>query len=152
MKIRKEKKTVTKRNDALGGILSGIEEMKAGKTRSIAEIRAALKTSNVYSKLIERLETDLLMARSDIQQMKQDRDQTIAELRSEKALLNAKVAMYELAINRRVGIDPAAKAPQMPNFKDFNSPPPMTRWQQEVRANDERNAKELAEEANAAKG
>jgi len=116
MKIRKEKKTVTKR-------------------------------SNVYSKLIERLETDLLMARSDIQQMKQDKDQTIAELRSEKALLNAKVAMYELAINRRVGIDPAAKAPQMPNFKDFNSPPPMTRWQQQVALNDAQNAKELAEEA-----
>jgi hypothetical protein len=116
MKIRKEKKTVTKR-------------------------------SNVYSKLIERLETDLLMARSDIQQMKQDKDQTIAELRTEKAQLFAKCSVYELNINRRVGIDPVAKAPQMPNFKDFSSPPPMTRWQQEVRANDERNARELAEES-----
>jgi hypothetical protein len=121
MKIRKEKKPVTKR-------------------------------SNVYSKLIERLETDLLMARSDIQQMKQDKDQTIAELRTEKAQLFAKCSVYELNINRRVGIDPAAKAPQMPNFKDFNSPPPMTRWQQQVALNDAQNAKELAEEANAAKG
>jgi hypothetical protein len=40
----------------------------------------------------------------------------------------------------------------MPNFKDFNSPPQMTRWQQQVALNDAQNAKELAEEANAAKG
>jgi PHD/YefM family antitoxin component YafN of YafNO toxin-antitoxin module len=31
--------------EELGGILSGIKEMEAGKTRSIAEIRAALKTN-----------------------------------------------------------------------------------------------------------
>ena len=29
--------------EEIGGILSGIEEMKAGKTKSISEIRAALK-------------------------------------------------------------------------------------------------------------
>jgi hypothetical protein len=105
------------------------------------------KPFDANAKLIERLETDLLMARSDMQQMKQDKDQTIAELRTEKAQLFAKCSVYELNINRRVGIDPVAKAPQMPNFKDFSSPPPMTRWQQEVRANDERNARELAEES-----
>lgn len=105
-----------------------------------------------YPPLVERLEEDLLRVRQDFEARIQEYQSIVAELRAEKALLFAKIAMYELNINRRVGIDPAAKAPQMPNFKDFNSPPPMTRWQQEVRANDERNAKELAEEANAAKG
>ncbi|MGD0510468.1 MAG: hypothetical protein ABSA33_01375 [Candidatus Micrarchaeaceae archaeon] len=42
-----------------------------------------------YPALVERLETDLLMARSDIQQMKLDKDATIAELRAEKAQLSA---------------------------------------------------------------
>jgi len=100
-----------------------------------------------YPPLVERLEEDLLRVRQDFEARIQEYQNIVAELRAEKALLFSKVAMYELNINRRVGIDPAAKAPQMPNFKDFNSPPPMTRWQQQVALNDAQNAKELAEEA-----
>jgi hypothetical protein len=100
-----------------------------------------------YPPLVERLEEDLLRVRQDFEARIQEYQNIVAELRAEKALLFAKIAMYELNINRRVGIDPAAKAPQMPNFKDFNSPPPMTRWQQQVALNDAQNAKELAEEA-----
>ena len=49
-----------------------------------------------YSALVDRLETDLLLARSDAQQIRQDKDQTIAELRSEKAQLTATVALYQM--------------------------------------------------------
>lgn len=105
-----------------------------------------------YSKLVSRLELDLLMARQDLQQLRQDKDVVIADLRAEKAALSTKVAMYELNINRRVGIDPARKEPVKPSFADFQSPPVVTRWQQEVAENEERIAKELAEEETQKKG
>jgi hypothetical protein len=54
--------------------------------------------------------------------------------------------MYELNINRRVGIDPTAKKPEKPSFASFQSPPMKTSWQAEVEAHDEQIAKELAEE------
>ena len=109
-----------------------------------------------YPALVERLETDLLMARSDIQQMKLDKDATIAELRAEKAQLSAKCMLYESNINLRVGISPASKRLELPHFADFSSPPPKTRWQMESDAHDARMAKEREEEdaakAKAAKG
>lgn len=93
------------------------------------------------------------MARSDLQQLRQDKDQVIADIRLDKNLMAAKIAMYELNINQRVGINPASKRMELPHFPDFSSPPPKTRWQMEQDANDARNAKELAEEAAAkAKG
>jgi outer membrane protein TolC len=109
-----------------------------------------------YPALVERLETDLLMARSDIQQMKLDKDATIAELRAEKAQLSAKCMLYESNINLRVGISPASKRLELPHFADFSSPSPKTRWQMESDAHDARMAKEREEEdaakAKAAKG
>jgi hypothetical protein len=103
-----------------------------------------------YSALVDRLEIDLLTARSDIQQLRQDKDQVIAELRSEKALLNAKIGMYELNINQRVGIDPTRKRLEKPNFASFTSPPVMSTWQKEVAEHDAQIEKELAEERAAA--
>ena len=105
-----------------------------------------------YSALVDRLETDLLNARMDNQQLRQDMNSVIADLRSEKALLQAKVGMYELNINRRVGIDPAAKNPKKPSFANFNSPPALSAWQKEVAEHDARIEKELEEEALASKG
>ena len=99
-----------------------------------------------YSSLVQRLETDLLMARSDLQQLRQDKDQVIADLRLDKNIMSAKIAMYESNINLRVGISPASKRLELPHFPSFSSPPPKTRWQMEQDANDARNAKELAEE------
>jgi len=104
-----------------------------------------------YSSLVQRLETDLLMARADLQQLRQDKDQVIADIRVDKNLMAAKIAMYELNINQRVGINPASKRMELSHFGDFSSPPPMTRWQQEQAAHDARNAKELAEEEAAKK-
>ena len=109
-----------------------------------------------YSALVERLETDLLMARADLQQLRQDRDQVIADFRLDKNIMAAKIAMYESNINLRVGISPASKRLELPHFADFSSPPPKTRWQMESDAHDAKMAKEREEEdaakAKAAKG
>jgi hypothetical protein len=104
-----------------------------------------------YSALVDRLERDLLALRDDMAHLRQDKDAIIAELRSEKALLNAKINMYELNINRRVGIDPTAKKPEKPSFASFQSPPVKTSWQAEVEAHEAQIEKELAEEEAAAK-
>jgi len=100
-----------------------------------------------YSALVDRLETDLLLARSDAQQIRQDKDQTIAELRSEKAQLTATVALYQMNINQRVGIDPTRKRAEKPSFASFTSPKVKTAWQAEQEEHDARIAKELMEEA-----
>jgi hypothetical protein len=99
-----------------------------------------------YSKLVSRLEEDLLRVRQDFESRIQDYKEIIADLRAEKAMLTGKISMYELNINRRVGIDPTAKRPEKPSFASFTSPPMETSWQAEVRAHDEQIEKELAEE------
>ena len=105
-----------------------------------------------YSALVDRLETDLLNARMDNQQLRQDMNSVIADLRSEKSLLQAKVMLYEQNINARVGIDPTRKRAEKPSFANFNSPPALSAWQKEVAEHDARIEKELEEEALASKG
>jgi hypothetical protein len=105
-----------------------------------------------YSALVDRLETDLLLARSDAQQLRQDKEAVIADLRAEKVLLQAKVMMYETNINQRVGIDPTRKRAEKPSFASFESPRVRTTWQVEQDEHDARIAKELEEEAATAKG
>lgn len=100
-----------------------------------------------YSSLVDRLEQDLILLRSDLQQLRQDKDAVIADLRAEKSLLTAKVGMYELNINRRVGIDPTAKALEKPSFAAFQSPKVKTSWQAEQEAHEAQIEKELEEEA-----
>lgn len=103
-----------------------------------------------YSEFIQQLQHELVLLRADAQQLRQDKDAVIGDLRSDKAQLQAKVGMYELSINRRVGIDPTAKRPEKPSFANFNSPPALSKWQKEVAEHDAQNAKELEEEAAAA--
>jgi len=100
-----------------------------------------------YSSLVDRLEKDLLLLREDLQRVRQDKDQVIAELRTEKAFLQTKISIYELNINRRVGIDPTAKKPEKPSFASFQSPQVKTSWQAEQEEHEARIAKELEEEA-----
>jgi hypothetical protein len=100
-----------------------------------------------YSALVDRLEKDLLLLREDMQRVRQDKDATIAELRSEKSFLQTKITMYELNINRRVGIDPSAKKPERPSFAAFQAPPMKTSWQAEVEAHDAEIQRELEQEA-----
>ena len=113
---------------------------------SIAERIRGFWDDLFYSKLVDRLERDLLLLREDIQKVRQDKDATIAELRAEKSLLQAKVGMYELNINRRVGIDPTAKKAEKPSFANFISPPVKTSWQVEQEEHNARIERELAEE------
>ena len=103
-----------------------------------------------YSSLVQRLEQDLAVLRADMQQLRQDKDAVIGDLRTEKALLQAKVGMYELNINQRVGIDPTRKRADKPSFASFKSPKVMTPWQAEVAEHDAQIEKELKEEAEAA--
>ena len=84
-----------------------------------------------YSALVQRLETDLANARQDAQQLRQDKDEVIADLRADRGVLMAKIAMYEMNINQRVGIDPTRTRAEKPSFANFNSPPMKSRWQQE---------------------
>ena len=100
-----------------------------------------------YSALVDRLETDLLLLQSGFQQLRQDKDAVIADLRAERALLQAKVGMYELNINQRAGIDPTRKRAEKPSFASFTSPKVKTAWQAEQEEHDARIAKELMEEA-----
>ena len=103
------------------------------------------------SRLSEHMEVELLRLRQDFDARIQDYKSVIADLRAEKALLQAKVGMYELNINQRVGIDPTRKRPEKPSFANFNSPPAMSSWQKEVAEHDAQIEKELAAEAAAAK-
>jgi hypothetical protein len=102
------------------------------------------------SRLAEVMQTEILRLQMENQQLRQDKDQTIAGLRMEKAQLTAAVALYQVNINQRVGIDPTRKRPDKPSF-NFNSPPAMSSWQKEVAEHDAQIEKELAAEAAAAK-
>lgn len=103
-----------------------------------------------YSELVQRLEQDLILLRADMQQLRQDKDSIIADLRAEKSLLQAKTLLYEQNINRRVGIDPTAKRPEKPSFASFQAPPVKTTWQVEQEQHEAQIEKELEEEASAA--
>jgi hypothetical protein len=99
------------------------------------------------SRLAEVMQTEILRLQMENQQLRQDKDQTIAELRSEKAQLNAAVLTYQLNINQRVGIDPTRKRAEKPSFASFTSPKVKTAWQAEQEEHDARIEAELAEEA-----
>jgi hypothetical protein len=99
------------------------------------------------SRLAEIMQAEIFRLQMENQALRQDKDQTIAELRSEKSFLQTKISMYELNINARVGIDPTRKRAEKPSFASFTSPPVKTSWQAEVEAHDLQIEKELAEEA-----
>lgn len=107
------------------------------------------------SRLVVRLEEDLLRLRQDFEERLQDKERVIAELRSEKAALITKVTMYELTVfpmSSRAGADLAkATRPAKPNFPpfDFSTPPLKTSWQVQVEEHDQRIAKEIDEEQKA---
>jgi hypothetical protein len=103
------------------------------------------------SRLTEVMQIEILRLQAENQQLRQDKDAVIADLRAEKSLLNAKVTLYETNINQRVGIDPTRKRVEKPSFASFSSPPMMTSWQREVQLHEEQLEEErLKEEAAAA--
>jgi hypothetical protein len=102
------------------------------------------------SRLAEVMQTEILRLQMENQQLRQDKDQTIAELRSEKAQLAATVSLYQMNINQRVGIDPTRKRAEKPSFASFESPRVKTSWQAEQEEHEAQIEKELEEEAAAA--
>ena len=106
------------------------------------------------SRMTAHLSVELLRLRSDFEQRLQDKEQTIASLREEKALLTSKITMYELTIMphaSRVGAEVVAyQKPTKPSFSFVDMPAPKSRWQQVQDEHDAQMAKEIAEEAKAA--
>lgn len=105
------------------------------------------------SRLVERLEEDLLRVRQDFEERLQDKELLITTLRTEKAEMHAKIILYERSIMptaSRAGAEIiATQKPKTPSFAlDFKQPPPvLTRWQQ-VQADHNKNlALEAEEEA-----
>jgi hypothetical protein len=99
------------------------------------------------SRLVEHMEVELLRLQSDLQQLRQDKDEVIADLRNEKATLTAKLAIFEFSLQQKVGIDPAQRSARKPSFGAFEEPRPMTRWQQVVAEHEKGLEKEAAEPA-----
>jgi hypothetical protein len=102
------------------------------------------------SRVTEHMEIELLRLRSDFEQRLQDKDQTIASLREEKALLTSKITMYELTIMphaSRVGAEVVAyQKPTKPSFSFMDIPAPKSRWQQVQDDHDAQMAKEIEED------
>ncbi len=107
------------------------------------------------SRLVERLELDLIHLRNDMDQQLHDKDVIIASLREEKNLLMSKVTMYEMTImphSSRIGADIVSSyvKPSKPSFAYIDVPPPKSRWQQVVEDHERQLAKEEEEEKKAA--
>jgi FtsZ-interacting cell division protein ZipA len=93
--------------------------------------------------LVEQLRTDVLYARADTERVRQDKDQVIADLRSEKAQLLARIAMYDA----KAGLRPVNETPKKPSFgADFQIPLPKSQWQILQERREAEIAKELEEE------
>ena len=85
------------------------------------------------SRLVERLETDLLSLRNDYDQRLHEQSLVISSLRKEKSQLVAKVALYEIALmplQTRAGAQVvASQSPKKPSFAEEFDFPTKTRWQ-----------------------
>lgn len=116
----------------------------------------ALSVRNFFSELLQskftkQLEQDLLRLREDFTARLQEKDQIIAELRTEKAALYNKTTLYEMTLlphASRAGADVVNhQRPTKPNFgAAFEAPPTMSRWQQVQKDHEAKVAAELAEE------
>jgi len=108
------------------------------------------------SRLVERLELDLINLRNDMDRQLHDKDVMISSLREEKAMLNSKILVYEntvMARSSRMGAEVVAyqkPAPPKPNFSFFDMPPTKSRWQVFQEQHEEEMRKELEDEAKVA--
>ena len=64
-------------------------------------------------------------------------------------MLQGKLAIFELSIQQKVGIDPSRMSAKKPSFASFESPQPMTRWQQVQMEHEKELAREAAEDKSA---
>lgn len=85
------------------------------------------------SRLIERLELDLVHLRQDFEQRLQDQALLVATLREEKQLLMSKLAIYEMTLMphaSRAGAEVVAyQKPPKPNFQFVDLPAPKSKWE-----------------------
>lgn len=106
------------------------------------------------SRLVARLEEDLLRLRQDFESRTQEHQSVVASLREEKSLLMSKVAMYEITLlphASRAGAEVVAyQKPIKPAFSFVDMPAPKSKWQQVQEDYEKQLEKELAEEAKAA--
>ena len=86
------------------------------------------------SRVVEHLETELVQLRQDFEKRLQDKDQSIASLREEKALLMSKIAMYEMTImphSSRIGAEVVTyNKPKKPSFAFVDTGHTKSRWEQ----------------------
>ena len=86
------------------------------------------------SRLVERLEEDLMRLRQDFEDRTQEHKIIVASLREEKQMLLSKIATYEAVImphTSRVGAEAVAyQAPKKPAFNFVDMPREKTRWEQ----------------------
>ena len=107
------------------------------------------------SRLIQRLEEDLLRLRNDFEARLNDKDIQLAMLREEKQQLQAKVALYEITIMPRASVQGAEvvaySKPTKPSFSRemFNSPPAISSWQKVQIEHEAQMQKEIEEEKKA---
>jgi hypothetical protein len=106
------------------------------------------------SRVLEHLENEKMQLREDFEKRLQDKDNVIASLREEKALLMSKVAMYEITLlphASRAGAEVVAyQKPLKPAFSFVDMPAPKSRWQQVQEDYEKQLEKESAEEVKAA--
>jgi hypothetical protein len=104
------------------------------------------------SRLVERLELDLLNLRNDADQRIHEQSVVIATLREEKALLMSKIAMLEVVVMPRSSREGSeyikAQKPVKPNFSFVDIPPTKSKW--EVYQESYYKAEEAAEKEKAA--
>jgi|HubBroStandDraft_1064217.scaffolds.fasta_scaffold25886_3 hypothetical protein len=86
------------------------------------------------SRLVERLEEDLMRLRQDFEDRTQEHKIIVASLREEKQMLLSKIATYEAVVMphaSRVGAEVVAyQAPKKPAFNFVDMPREKTRWEQ----------------------
>jgi hypothetical protein len=106
------------------------------------------------SRLVERLELDLVNLRNDFEQRLQDQALLIATLREEKQLLMSKTAVYEMTLMphaSRAGAEVVAyQKPSKPSFSYAEIPSPKSRWQVVQDLHEEQMRKEIEAESAAA--
>jgi uncharacterized protein YeeX (DUF496 family) len=102
------------------------------------------------SRLVERLEEDLMRLRQDFEDRTQEHKIIVASLREEKQMLLSKIATYEAVImphTSRVGAEVVAyQAPKKPAFNFVDMPREKTRWEQVQEDHEKQLALESAEE------
>jgi len=110
------------------------------------------------SRLVARLEEDLLRLRTDYEARMRYQDDIIANLREEKAMYLAKITLYEstlLPLSSRAGAEVVKTArptkPTFPNFDFSDMPPVKTRWQVAQEEHEKEIEAEIAAEREAEK-